>query len=464
MKKHILLFAACLTGLFFNSCKKQDAFLDTKPNQALEIPTSLSDIESLLQNNDVFNRAVDPELGEIASDDFDVQDGVFANLDYPLLKNSYTWSKTLYDPINYIYVHDWSDPYQMVYYANTVLDDLPAIKIIAGQQSQYNQIKGAALFYRSFAFYNLVQTFALPYNSATAGSTLGIPLRLTSDINARPPRSNEADCYNQILTDLKNALPLLPVTPAYKTAPSQPAVNALLARIYLAMADYPSALQYANACLAQFNSLEDYNTLNSPTTSAISNTYLTEDIYHTGLVSYTLLATRRNSYIDSALYLTYSNNDLRKTKFFTILDGLPQYPRFVGSYDPKNSRYDGLATDEIYLIKAECLARAGDMQNAMGTLNALLVNRWKTGTFIPYTATSADDALTQILLERRKELLERGLRWTDLRRLNQESRFAITLTKKVDGVTYTLPPNDPRYAFPIPYDEITLDNLIQNAR
>ena len=308
----------------------------------------------------IFHRSTDPALGDIASDDFKVQDGPFASLEEPSLTNAYTWSDNLYDPVNYNYVPDWAEPYQMVYYANTVLEYLPKMKAAPiGEQTLYNQIKGAALFYRSFAFYNLVVTFAMPYDPATAGKTLGIPLRLTPDINARPQKADQAECYDLILTDLKTALPLLPVTPLHKTDPSQPAVNALLARIYLSMADYPSALQYANACLSQFNTLTDYNTLNTPTSGAIHNTFLTEDIYHSTLVGYDL-TTRRNSYIDFAFVAAYNDNDLRKSKFFKVLNGLTQFPRFVGSYDYHNYTYDGLATDEIYLIKAECLARAGD--------------------------------------------------------------------------------------------------------
>jgi hypothetical protein len=92
------------------------------------------------------------------------------------------------------------------------------------------------------------------------------------------------------------------------------------------------------------------------------------------------------------------------------------------------------------------------------------VTRWAKGTFIPFTASSSDDALIQILNERRKELLYRGLRWTDLRRLNKDPRFAITLKRIINGVSYTLPPNDNRYAWPIPDNEIALTNMPQNER
>jgi hypothetical protein len=100
----------------------------------------------------------------------------------------------------------------------------------------------------------------------------------------------------------------------------------------------------------------------------------------------------------------------------------------------------------------------------MADLNALLIKRWKTGTFIPFTATNADDALAKILDERRKELVLRGTRWMDLRRLNKDSRFAKTVLRKLYGITYLLPPNDNRYTFYIPQSVIDISGIQQNQR
>jgi hypothetical protein len=452
----------CIMGICSISCRKQDGFLNTKPNQALNIPTTLADLQLLLRNEDVFNSQPDPGLGQIASDDFLVQDEVLPDLSAPE-RNSYLWSREIFDA-SVTQSIDWNFPYQMVYYANVVLDALPGIKVADNEKANYQQVKATALFYRAWAFYGLVQTFAMPYDKDKAAGMPGIPLRLTSDLNARPGRASIADCYAQILSDLKAAQPALPERAATPVKPSQIAVNALLARIYLAMGDYPTALTYANATLAKFATLTDYNTLNSPGTTNIDKGFLSEDIYHSCLIGYSVYNIRRDMYIDPSFYNSYDPNDLRKSKFFTILDKLPQFPRFVGSYDYQGQKYDGLATDEIMLIKAECLARAGDGTGATEMLNTLLKNRWKTGTFTPYSAAGADEVLLLVLKERKKELLLRGLGWTDLRRLNKEPRFAVTLHRTVAGITYTLPPNDPRYAFPIPDIEIKLGGLTQNAR
>ncbi len=449
----ILILAACLLQA---SCKKEDTFLNAKPNQALFVPSTLQDLENILNDQNIFNTG-DPGLGELASDDYYATSDILNNEDFTD-RNGYIWAKKLYNVGQN--VNDWSVPYQQVYHANTILDYLPKIPTSPTQATEANQIKGSALFFRSMAFYNLIQTFAMPYDVKTASADLGVPLRLTSDLNTKSVRASVQQCYDQIIVDLQTALPLLPLKAKYQTLPSQPAANVLLARAYLAMANYPKALQYADACITQFNTLTDYSTLN-PTPYAINSALLSEDIFHTSQQGWDLTFPNYVGIADSTLYKSYAANDLRTTTCFVLNSGLPY---FSGTYDLQYSNYSGIATDEVYLIRAECNARAGNTSLALKDLNTLLITRWKPGTFIPYAANTPDQALTAVLSERRKELLFRGLRWTDLRRLNKDARFAVTLTRTYNGTTYTLPPNDPRYAMPIPDNEISNSGIQQNPR
>jgi starch-binding outer membrane protein, SusD/RagB family len=99
----------------------------------------------------------------------------------------------------------------------------------------------------------------------------------------------------------------------------------------------------------------------------------------------------------------------------------------------------------------------------MATLNKLLEHRYKPGTFHPLRTSSKDSALMLVLQERRKELAFRGLRWTDLRRLNKE-HAAQTIRRFVEGVYYVLQPNDLRYTFPYPDDALAGGKMVQNPR
>jgi len=65
-------------------------------------------------------------------------------------------------------------------------------------------------------------------------------------------------------------------------------------------------------------------------------------------------------------------------------------------------------------------------------------------------------------LERRKELIFRGLRWSDLRRLNMDTRFAVTLKRKVNNKEFLLLPKDARYTLQIPISVIKSSGIQQN--
>jgi tetratricopeptide (TPR) repeat protein len=345
------------------------------------------------------------------------------------------------------------------------LEGLSTLKVAVDLEDSVSQAKGMALFYRSWALCNLLQTFSVPYDSTTASTDLGIPLRLSSDPNLKSVRSTQKECYDQIISDIKSALSLLPNTTSSPTKPSKWAANAFLARLYLSLGSYVNALNYSNMCLQQNGTLNDYNLLNLPGTNTLTSgvRYLNEDIFHTIFINYSLSKYGTGELVDSPFYNLYDSNDLRKKYFFSLIS--PNI-YFRGTYEliHGGNNYGGLATNEIYLIRAECNARQGNVNAAMADLNKLLGNRYRTGKYINRVATDANDALNKILEERRKELCFRGLRWTDLKRLNKDPQFATTLTRIVKGVVYTLRPNDPQYVFNIPDLEIQESGIQQNDR
>jgi hypothetical protein len=277
------------------------------------------------------------------------------------------------------------------------------------------------------------------------------------------------ETYGQILADLLISNTLLPHTTMYPTRPSKYAALAMLARVYLSMQDYDNAWLYADSCLQGFSALMNYSTdpaIDRGATSqyAVLTRYNPEVIFFARLGNNTLIPNMANrGFVDSTLYSLYHTNDWRKSVFFEPRSGRLA---FGGSYYGSVFMFSGLATDEMYLIRAECNARKNKKTEALNDLNALLVKRWKTNTFTHIDTPTADAALQVILQERRKELCFRGIRWTDLRRLNQDPRFAVTLKRGLLGSTtlFTLPPNSDRYVYPIPDSEILFSGVPQNPR
>jgi hypothetical protein len=452
------LWSALLLAALTTACKKN--FLEVKPDKALLVPVTLSDFRALLDNNTIFNKT--PGLTGIADGDTYATDASWKGWIQDSERNSYVWGPEIF--VQNSTMTDWLLPYQQVFYANVVLDGLKNLSPDT-DPGEYRAVKGTALFYRAWAFYQLIQEFTPPYAAATAAKDLGIPLRLVADVTQRTQRSSVEESFGRVKADLVEARGLLPAETGYKTRPSLPAVYAMLARVNLVMDDYMQAGLYADSCLLLRPGLIDYNTLNPaaarPFPVALPNNN-DEVIFYAASVSYSFGSGGNQALTDTPLYRSYLPGDLRKALFFTPLAG--EHGKFKGHYTGTSAAFSGLATDEMYLLRAECQARGGDAQSAMTDLNHLLERRWQRGGFAPLQASSPETALAIVLAERRKELTGRVIRWSDLRRLNTDARFRVTLQRSILGTNYTLEPGSIRYVYPIPPDEVRLGGLTPNPR
>lgn len=451
-KQYFLYFYLILFSTV--GCKKE--WLEEKPDKSLLVPSNLDDLRGLLNNFNYMNLQY-PSLGEIASGEFYVTDAVVQNAISTnfIRRDAYKWSKT----VPHVVVTDWNNSYQKILIDNIVLESLN--KIIPHDEAEvtaWNTIKGQALFNRARVFFELAQLYAPPYSPLTADHDLGIVLKLVSDITAKSERSSLKATYEQILKDLIAAMALLPGRPQYLSQGSASAAAALMARVYLSMSDYENAYLAADNSLKLYDKLLDYNDVSA--TANFIGLYNKEVLSHTN--SGGLFASLSAILIEPSFYDLYDQNDLRKTRFYR--KNANGTITFKGNYDSRNdAAFNGIATDEIYLTRAECHARAGRTSDALKDLNALLIKRWNKNVVYPIiTAASANEALRIILSERRKELILRGTRWTDLRRLNKDPNFAITLKRMIASVEYTLEPNSPKYTFPIPDDIIEQTGLKQN--
>ncbi|OYX91633.1 MAG: hypothetical protein B7Y76_13900, partial [Sphingobacteriia bacterium 35-40-5] len=371
--------------------------------------------------------------------DIFVSNSVFSSL--PLLdRNIYSWQPEIF--VGTTQVLQWNNCYNQIFISNVVLEGLEKLKLNANRQSEWNNTRGQALFHRAKAFYDLHIVFSRPYSLQTAANDPGISIRLNSDINTKTVRSSVKEGYDQIRTDLKEAVNLLYPLPKIGTDPSKASALSLLARLSLSMGEFDDALTYSGQSLSLFNTLIDYNSINPA--SANTFTAFNQETSYYGIQA--LITTLVNANISPELINSYSANDLRKSVFFK-LNSNGSYS-FKGSYTGSILPFGGFSSNELYLIQAECYARKGNTVDAMKSLNTLLVKRFKTGTFIPLTTSSAEAALGIVLKERRKELVYRGMRWQDLRRLNLEPQFATDLKRVINGQTHILPANDSRYVFP----------------
>lgn len=438
-------------------CTKE--YLNKKPDKSLVVPQKLKDLQALLDNgNELISQT--SYLTHLADGDFDVTASRLNRMQN-VLKNSYLWEPDIFEGL---LSYDWNIPYQQIFYANVVLETLESITRNASNEIEYNQIKGSAYFIRAYALFELVQQFASPFQKGSANNLLGVPIRTNTDLKIKVKRNTIAENYHAIIQDINSSIPLLPEKGEPKSRPSKGAAFALLARTYLNMADYEKSYKAASDALKIQNELIDYNHINASAVAPFPDgrkLYNKEIIYYTDRQpsSFYNLADVK---VSNELLKQYHSHDLRKRIFYR------ENGNFKGTYSGHTLvPFTGLATNEMYFIRSESYARLGKIEEALVDLNTVMIKRWsdKTGEeFVPFNDSSEEDIIQLILAERRKELVTRGLRWNDLRRLNLDPRFAVTLTRTHEEETYTLLPNDKRYVFPIPQDEIDGTGIQQNER
>jgi tetratricopeptide (TPR) repeat protein len=437
--------------LAFAGCKK---FLDETPDKSLVVPSSFKDLQALL-DMDLEMNIYQANVGDASSDDYYLTKEAYDNLFTDGGRNSYIWGDELFytQPQS-----EWSQIYKTVFNANTVLEFVDDVEP-AGSEQTRNKLKAAALFFRAHSFFKGLTTFAKAYDQQTAESDPGIPLRLTTDFNTPSTRASIRTCYEQIISDLEQAISLFPEVEEHVMRPGKAAACGLLARVYLNMGEYGKSLVAADECLAINDQLIDFNALDSTLPYPIPQ--------FNKEVLFAMSGNWETLYdfvvrMDTTLYDSYEAGDLRKTMFFFPNDDGSM--KFRGTYDASFDYFLGIATDEIYLIKSETEVRTGKIDKGLNTLNKLLASRYVTGTYVAKSGLDAEMALATVLAERRKELIFRDLRWQDLKRLNLDVRFQKPIKRVLDGVTYELPPNDPRYALPLPREVIRQSGMMQNPR
>lgn len=397
---------------------------------------------------------------------------------------------------------EWRD----VFYANAVLENLN--KVTGGTEADRARLNAEAHLLRAYAYWQLANTYCLPYTN-TNKSEMGLPIKKSTSFEEDLTRVSLEETYKFIESDLAEALkinkPLLVGGKPEHWRGSTAAVNGFAARYYLNRNNYTEALKYANLALGEYSRLVDYNnptemyygtpftysvTGGSPFTCQFPFTHNNQ----TNLVDFfgwkEFLYFRVQNF-GSWFYLPskelldlYDKSNDRRYEFHIVenysyyfgsntpTNGLPGYIFFFKDRIPS-----GPTTAEMYLIKAECMARNGDINGALTAVNVLRAKRIRPGALVNLTATNQSEAITKILQERRREI-PFVQRWFDLRRYNNNSDpnddvivtkqfYPITIsgpdvTKPIQ--TYQLEKNSRKYALPIHNNELISGRgkLLQN--
>lgn len=138
----------------------------------------------------------------------------------------------------------WIQGYAVTNQANLILENLEVIT----DSADLARTEGEAKFLRGIALFELVRMYGLQYEAGQQNSQPGVPIVLESVTDPRqitfPPRSTVEEVYTQIISDLQQAVDLLPED--NNEFADKYSAQALLARVFLQQGNYAAARDAAD--------------------------------------------------------------------------------------------------------------------------------------------------------------------------------------------------------------------------
>ena len=343
----------------------------------------------------------------------------------------------------------WRLYYQWIENVNNLLEKLEKLNITelaTSCKKLYEQIKGEALVMRSFCHFQLVQTYANRYEPNGSNTHLGLPYRDLEHKSGALARSTVEETYALINKDLDEGITLLEDKNIKELDHySAKSAYAIRARVAMAMHQYDKAAVYAaksielaeaegGMLMDASNLMNGFADITTKTNEALYAAMTKDDqtIYFYSFYAYmswnfSSTAIRQGvKGINADTYDLMSETDLRRQwwdptgKAEVPLSSfeagtIPYQNRKFTARDVSNAVGDVafLRLAEMYLTLAEAYARGGQTAKAQEVFRKFQVTR-------DPSFTTSINLINDIMNSRRIELWAEGLRFFDLKRLNQD--------------------------------------------
>lgn len=473
MQKRIYLYSLVLGSLLFlmPACNK---FTDITP-KGKNILNRVSDLDYLLNFNYVnLSNVTNPnnytyfKFDELTTltDGFPYVTNVPSMISAP--SKTLNYALTTYDAtVDRATLTPTDIKYEQIYpiitnIANIVLANADAA---SGDRVVASRLKAEAYVLRAYFHYILVNLYAKAYNPATAATDGGIPYVKDNNIATPNQKSTVGEVYTNMLADLDAALQLksLPDKPVNSMRVGNGFAYAVKAMVLLSMRNYTEALTAANASLAINNTLDDYRrflkaplgtgTVSRKGPTAADNLFYAA--YDQTAPALQAITAETFSYFEPGAII----KDSTALIINNPLSGVPGSKIWWAT--PFGLNTAGLSTGDMYLVKAECLARTQQAPQGMDVLNELRQRR--IYPYQPLTATTEGQAMAYIMKAARVEHLFTYKNFVDIKRWNTEDLYKQTITKTIGNTTYQLKPESPLWIFPFPQSATNYNpNLTQN--
>lgn len=373
--------------------------------------------------------------------------------------------------------------YQIIDRANRVLAALPnADSTRVGDEVLRRRLRGEALFLRAWGHFVLYQYYCQNFSP----DALAMPYMETSTLQ-QVARERQGAYFDKLIRDITEAKTLLPTAITDINRANLQAANALHARIALYMRDWATAEANATAYINAIP-LADRTTFAGIWTDANAQEQAFRLIRQVGIgprigslfrglsapVSGNMTLANIVWGPSNKLWDSYDRASDVRFSSYLIDEPLQQAAgrpsRLIrkyagGAYGAANENIANgkvFRTAEMVLIRAEARAeqnRFTGPNSAEADLNLLRAAR--ISGYVPVTLSSKDQAITEIMNERYKELAFEGHRFFDLRRRNLPVQRNANDAPTVES--RTLPAGNFRFILPIPLRELEANKLmVQN--
>jgi hypothetical protein len=318
----------------------------------------------------------------------------------------------------------WDSTYRAINMANIVLN---AVDVVTDATLK-NQYEGEALFIRGILHFELVRFYAKPWGATPNNDHPGIVIRTSAFFTEAPasPRSTVKEVYDQVIADLTAAADKLPKKNGSRA--DRYTALAFLARVYLQQSNYALARDAADSVIRSGNYEMNDDILQAFTEDNTREVIweIEQDVQNNAGDDNDGLATfyanldaigRGDIRIDSAFVAGYEANDLRKELWYYNTGTAAKPVLFTAKWSSAYQNLPVVRLAEMYLIRAECNLRLGEISGATPAADLAQVRNIARVNLAPI----ANPTLNNVLQERLHELAFEGVRIHDIKRLKSST-------------------------------------------
>lgn len=369
----------------------------------------------------------------------------------------------------------WLNDYATINSINRVLAAAETITPLESQQQQYNKILGDCYALRAFLHLELLSYYGVSFDAAAPG----IPYSDFVVVFEQLPRLTTGEVFERINEDLDTAFDL--IDPSYTDVGyvTRDFVTAMRARTALYSGNSAQGLAATQTLIAEYPLADQLQYVNMFGDDS-DNTEVIFKLYR--------IAGTNDQIIGGVWYFTGTGGAFLEmsNEFYDLISANPSDIRFpvnvdLATTDPANNvhnigKYLGkggfnyindikvFRVSEMYLIRAELLAKGGDYNGAALLLKQVRDARTGSST-VQSSFSTLQAAINEILIERQKELAYEGHRFVDVRRTNSitNAGFERADADCGGGTPCSLAASDNRFVFPIPLAETNGNTVIEQA-